>query len=156
MATWQVMSYLLEQLQAYQHQLKELELHAAWRQHTTANAAPQGPPLTLPPISPGGGMGGGGMGGGGSAPQHISSTTVWAVAPPSSLQGPDGGYGGGGEYGGGGGGGYGGCGGYGGGGYGGGDGYGGVAVPLAAPLRPYGKRAPPPRGSGQAEGYLRR
>ena len=48
-----MLSYLLEQLQAYQQQLQELELHHAWRHHTTGQGGPEGgkPPLTLPPIA---------------------------------------------------------------------------------------------------------
>ena len=110
----EVMVYLLEQLQSYQHQLKELELHSAWKQHNAAtqgniptnpmrgyggvagaNRSP-GPPLMLPPI-------------GGNA-------ATWAVAPPpQSLnafeeghRAPE-----------------------------------GVTVAVNAPLRPYGKRAGP-------------
>ena len=41
-----VIRYLLDQLRAYQHQLKELELHNAWKQHTAA-ATGDG---SLPPI----------------------------------------------------------------------------------------------------------
>jgi hypothetical protein len=68
----EVMTYLLEQLQAYQNQLKELELHSAWKQHTAQHSDQIGPPLTLPPIAQHGGSGG----------VQRSSATVWAVNPP--------------------------------------------------------------------------
>ena len=73
----EVMTYLLEQLQAYQNQLKELELHSAWKQHTAQHGGglPSdhvGPPLTLPPIAQHGG----------SAGAQRSTATVWAVNPP--------------------------------------------------------------------------
>ena len=45
----QVLSYLLDQLKAYQHQLKELELHNAWRQHT-ASVVEGSTGVSLPPI----------------------------------------------------------------------------------------------------------
>ena len=41
----QVMSYLLEQLQAYQQQLRELELHRQWQQHTAAQERSKLPPI---------------------------------------------------------------------------------------------------------------
>jgi len=52
-----VMSYILEQLRAYQEQLKELELHSAWRQHTAsahenANSFNGISPVSLPRIPP--------------------------------------------------------------------------------------------------------
>lgn len=58
-----VLGYLLEQLQAYQNQLKELELHNAWRQHSLAGVEPIGVPpggrsggSRLPPIGSSGGL----------------------------------------------------------------------------------------------------
>lgn len=119
----EVMGYLLEQLQAYQNQLKELELHNAWKQHTAHHANQAGPALTLPPIVPTGAC---------AAGQHYSTSTVWASPPPP---------------------------------VGGADalgavtatmgelGEGQVVVPVNAPLRPYGKRAPA-RATGSG-GYLR-
>mmetsp|Transcript_32875 Transcript_32875/g.81871 ORF Transcript_32875/g.81871 Transcript_32875/m.81871 type:complete len:543 (+) Transcript_32875:219-1847(+) len=44
----QVLSYLLEQLQAYQQQLRELELNRQWQQHSVAQERAK-----LPPIPPG-------------------------------------------------------------------------------------------------------
>lgn len=80
-----VLGYLLEQLRAYQGQLQELELHAAWKQHNTnmpRAAAMHGDGNSnytthrLPPISPSGGQG------------------MWSVAPPPHIP-----YGGGGQRG---------------------------------------------------------
>ena len=39
------MGYLLEQLQAYQQQLRELELHRQWQQHTAAQERGRLPPI---------------------------------------------------------------------------------------------------------------
>jgi len=76
-----VMEYLLGQLQAYQHQLKELELHEAWKQHTSM-AAIIPPPSSieptghadhrLPPINRGG-----------TPPKK----GLWAGGPPPTLGG---------------------------------------------------------------------
>jgi len=41
----QVMQYLLDQLQAYQQQLRELELHRQWQQHTAAQERNRLPPI---------------------------------------------------------------------------------------------------------------
>jgi len=66
----EVMQYILDQLRAYQEQLKELELHHAWKRHTTG--AQDG--VSLPPIPHGAG----------------ASSPVWAAPlPPHSFAGGD-------------------------------------------------------------------
>ena len=51
------MTYLLDQLRAYQHQLKELGLHDAWQGRATAQSSvlPH-PPAFLPPIASASGL----------------------------------------------------------------------------------------------------
>ena len=62
----QVMQYILDQLRAYQEQLKELQLHNAWKQHN-ATLAHDGGGVTLPPI-PHSGAG--------------ASSALWTAPPP--------------------------------------------------------------------------
>jgi len=72
-----VMKYLLEQLRAYQEQLKELELHHAWKAHTqhTHDAVHAGS-AKLPRLHPNSGM------------VALSHPHVWAAPPPPfSLNG---------------------------------------------------------------------
>jgi len=67
----EVMQYILDQLRAYQEQIKELELHAAWKQCTAATAHSDG--TALPPL-----------------PQACvcASSAVWvAPQPPHYLAG---------------------------------------------------------------------
>jgi hypothetical protein len=45
----EVVAYLLEQLQAYQQQLRELELHRQWQQHSTHRDGQRLPPIGPPP-----------------------------------------------------------------------------------------------------------
>ena len=84
-----VMRYLLEQLRAYQHQLRELELHRQWQQHSAGHQTAANN-VTLPPIGPGGQAsasnlwGGGGEGdgvatGGGAAPVERGGGVIMAV-----------------------------------------------------------------------------
>lgn len=75
-----VLVYLLEQLQAYQQQLRELELHAAWRQHHATQPLAHGGSVTLPPIS---GQGASQGMAGFAAP--VSQLPVGASLAPSNL-----------------------------------------------------------------------
>jgi len=87
-----VLSYLLEQLSAYQEQLKELALQTAWRERTQAAARPpSGSTPHLPPIphraSPGAAA--------------ANQAAVWSVGPPPQVPtGAGGGGAGGGGFGG--------------------------------------------------------
>lgn len=79
-----VMSYILEQLRAYQEQLKELELHSAWRQHTASAheiAAYSGatPPVSLPRIPQNAAASSNGMWGG---PPAGPTPALGDVLPP--------------------------------------------------------------------------
>jgi len=82
-----VLAYLLEQLQAYQEQLKELELHDAWKAHTqyAASAPPAAIQQAVPPMSASAGTSAvhqHGLSASGGSVGSLPPIHQWSVLPP--------------------------------------------------------------------------